>query len=68
MEHLYIVLWRVTAQNKWNVESIVYSASDRDVIVAATKIKNPDFEVAWIEGPICSQEAEAMAEARLGAF
>lgn len=67
-EHLYIVLWRVDATCKWDLERVVYSAQDRDTIIAAAKIRHPEFEYAWVEGPICSPEAMAEAEAKLGAF
>jgi hypothetical protein len=67
-DHLYIVLWRVNETCKWDVERIVYSTRDRNIIIEAAKIRHPDFQYAWVEGPICTLESMAEAELRLGSF
>jgi hypothetical protein len=67
-EHLYILLWRVNDTCKWTVEWIAENAKECAVILTAAKIKHPDFQYAWVEGPICSQESMAEAELRLGRF
>ncbi len=69
-DHLYIVLWRGNDTSKWSVElgGIVDNAADRDIIIAAAKIRNPDFKFAWVEGPIFSPEAMAECEAAMEAF
>lgn len=57
-DHLYIVLWRVNET----------CTRDRNIIIEAAKIRHPDFQYAWVEGPICTLESMAEAELRLGSF
>lgn len=68
MEHLYIVLWRVNDTLRWDLQGIAGNPRDRDIIIAAGKIKNPTFQFAYVEGPITNPAEMAEQEAVLGAF
>jgi hypothetical protein len=68
MEHLYVVLWRSGDTGRWDLQGIGHSPRERDIIIEAAKIKNPEFQYGWVEGPIWRPAMMAEREAQLAAM
>jgi hypothetical protein len=68
-EHLYIVIYRHPGE-KWREKTAGVFESRRlaENYIECCKATGFNGQLAWVEGPICTPESMAEAEARLGDF